>query len=133
MNDAGFINVNLLDGGHVGSGNEQKTDSNGNERPKVRNENNEDDVDDNIEVDDDEDDEHMNDDDLIENEDDVMDMEIDSDLVGEEHKPSFGSIQDVVEDDAIVENIIVDEGGPFEVDEDVVGLLPHFSMREGRK
>mmetsp|Transcript_26538 Transcript_26538/g.39785 ORF Transcript_26538/g.39785 Transcript_26538/m.39785 type:complete len:1455 (+) Transcript_26538:731-5095(+) len=88
------------------------------------------------------DNENMDDDELIENDDDdddehEMDIvegdedeEIDSDLE-EEHKPMFGSIQDVVEDDAMVENIIVDDGGPFEVDEDDIMLVDGFETVRG--
>ncbi len=143
LDDARFINVDLLDGA-PGTEIEQKTDSNNNETGKESNDNNKEEVDNNIEVDDDDDDddddENMDDDDLIEDEDDDEhemelvagdeDEEIDSDLE-EQHKPMFGTIQDVVEDDAIVENIIVDEGGPFEVDEDDIMLVDGFESVRG--
>ena len=142
LDDARFINVDMLDGGHTGTESEQKSNSNNNGAGKELNETNEE-VDNNIEVDDDDDeeeDENMDDEDLVEDDDDDEhemelvegdeDEEIDSDLE-EQHKPMFGTIQDVVEDDAMVESIIVDEGGPFEVDEDDIMLVDGFESIRG--
>ena len=49
------------------------------------------------------------------------DDEIDSDLE-EQHKPLLQNIQDMVEDEDI-ENIVIDDGNPFEVDEDDIMLV----------
>lgn len=124
LDESGFMHVDTLD--RPNGDNENKNyedgelrDGNSNDEHEA-NDNNENE---DIEVDDD-DEECVEDGDangmeIVEAED--GDEEIDSDLE-EQNKPMFG-VQDVDDEDAIVDNIVVEDGSPFEIlDEDDIML-----------